>query len=418
LRGGKHIVGDGRPVKYRGLIKALLVKLSFTFLLILVLSACSIINPTSSTGTPIPEPTRTLAITLVPSATVSPTPIFTLTPTPIPTATPTPTLLVLEGTPIPDILEPISFANAGMVSSLAEWQVETVNDLAWTPDSITLAVAQYDRISLYDRLSRSLLKNLSTDGGLNSIAFSPSGAYLATGHSFHPGTEQNSGRVNLYNVSDWDELGALYEDARGVSEVAYSPDGRWLAAAFSSLEINDDNVVVFWDTSDLAITTTYKTSTALSIAFSPDGELLVSTPDRYAIQTWQLQSGELLNNSYTSFTGAVNTIIFSPDGTRVATGHYDGVILVWEAETGEILQRIETGSVVESLAFNPDGSLLASGEGFDEPLVKLWDPGSGVLLRSLNGHTHAVDSIAFSPDGRILASGSYDGTVRLWGVRP
>jgi WD40 repeat protein len=336
----------------------------------------------------------------------------------MPTATPTPTLLALEGTPLPDNLEPISIANAGLVSSLAEWQVDTVSDLAWTPDSINLAVAQHAQVSLYDRLTRSLQHNLPTDTGLTSIAISSSGAYLATGHSFRPGTDENSGRVNLYNFSGWGELGALYEDARGVSEVTYSPDGRWLAAAFSSLEIEYDNMVIFWDAIDLTITSTFETSTALSIAFSPDGELFASTPDRYAIQIWEMFGGELLNNTYTSFTGAVNTIVFSPDGTQVATGHYDGAILIWDADTGEILQRLETGGVVESLAFSPDGSLLASGEGVHDHQVKLWDPGSGILLRNLGGHTHSADSLAFSPDGRILASGSYDGTVYLWGVRP
>jgi WD40 repeat protein len=177
-------------------------------------------------------------------------------------------------------------------------------------------------------------------------------------------------------------------------------------------------MVIFWDAIDLTITSTFETSTALSIAFSPDGELLASTPDRYAIQIWELFGSKPLNNTYTSFTGAVNAIVFSPDGTRIATGHYDGVILIWDVDTGEVLQRLETGGVVESLAFSPDGSVLASGEGVHDHRVNLWDPGSGLLLRTLGGHTRGVDSLTFSPDGRILASGSYDGTIFLWGIRP
>ncbi|MBC7264336.1 MAG: hypothetical protein H5T64_08240 [Chloroflexi bacterium] len=69
-------------------------------------------------------------------------------------------------------------------------------------------------------------------------------------------------------------------------------------------------------------------------------------------------------------------------------------------------------AAVRSVAFSPDGAILASGS--DDGRVRLWDVASGRELRTLSGHTAAVCSVAFSPDGAILASGGYDETVRLW----
>ncbi len=64
------------------------------------------------------------------------------------------------------------------------------------------------------------------------------------------------------------------------------------------------------------------------------------------------------------------------------------------------------------MAFDPTGQTLASGSG--DKTVKLWEPASGKLLRTLEGHTETVCSVAFDPTGQTLASGSDDNTVKLW----
>jgi WD40 repeat protein len=80
------------------------------------------------------------------------------------------------------------------------------------------------------------------------------------------------------------------------------------------------------------------------------------------------------------------------------------VIRTFEGHTGR----------VTSVAFNPDGRLLASGSA--DETIKLWDVATGREVRTLEGHTGYVESVAFSPDGKLLASGSWDGTIKLWNV--
>lgn len=76
-------------------------------------------------------------------------------------------------------------------------------------------------------------------------------------------------------------------------------------------------------------------------------------------------------------------------------------------------------SSVFSVAFSPDGNLLASGsaaEPGNPSTIKLWNVNYGFEIKTLTGHRHTVSSVKFNPDGKILASGSIDGTIKLWNL--
>jgi len=108
------------------------------------------------------------------------------------------------------------------------------------------------------------------------------------------------------------------------------------------------------------------------------------------------------------------SVAFSPDGSLLASGSLvdGGMINLWEMPVGRYLPRFmgHTGSV-HSVTFSPDGSLLASGS--SDQTIKLWKIPSGRELATLTGHSKSVLSVAFSPDGSLLASGSISWTIKL-----
>ena len=234
-------------------------------------------------------------------------------------------------------------------------------------------------------------------------------AWLPDGSGLVIGTSR---RITLLDRNSLQERW-VGEPQKNIASVASSPDGQWLGSG------DIDGAVTFWDvqTGEEAPLDPLEENpgSAWTAAFSPDGRQMAATTDLGAVLLWNVKTGEvnMLHAGFAPGTAhsGVYTVAFSPDGAVLASGNWDGVTL-WNVGAAEI-QRIlfwQSGYVY-SLAFSPVGSLLA--EGHSELFVHVWNWETGQLLYTLEGHTSAVMAVAFSPDGKLLASGSKDG-IRLW----
>lgn len=116
---------------------------------------------------------------------------------------------------------------------------------------------------------------------------------------------------------------------------------------------------------------------------------------------------------------AISSLAFAPDGLLLAAGTYQEVRLL-SVQNQKLVKRLAGHSdLVRSVAFSPDGELLAAAGGLPAVSgeIEIWDLQTTTVLHHLQGHSDCIYSVAFSPDGNTLATASYDRTIRLWDVR-
>ncbi len=156
-----------------------------------------------------------------------------------------------------------------------------------------------------------------------------------------------------------------------------------------------------------------------ALAVSPDGSTVAGAGQGNALCFWEAATGKLRHmTKATDVPVQLHAVDFSPDGTAVAVGDSRGravVIPDWKTNKGSAMACDERhGGKVEAVRFAPDGQTVASAGA--DGVVRVWDPATGHVLRTLPGHQGAAHAVAFSPDGKTLASAGEDGTVRTWDV--
>ncbi|MCC6428008.1 MAG: protein kinase [Phycisphaerales bacterium] len=249
-----------------------------------------------------------------------------------------------------------------------------INSVSISPDSTVFATAGEDLTARVVDLSsgRELVRIGDMVNRTCDVAISPDSSLL--------GIASLDGQVILCGSRDGSGVRRFVPHAGGVTQIAFSPDGRRIATAGWK-----DWSIRIWNIEDI-----------------PHGTHRVEKPDPRIRPL----------GVYTGAGEYAWTLAFTPDGQSVLSASEDGIVRAWEiAGGGEPRMFVGHKGPVYTANFSPDGTRLLTG-GWDNS-ARLWDYRTGQELLNLRGHIYSMYVALFTPTGSII-TGSNDGEVRRW----
>ena len=195
-----------------------------------------------------------------------------------------------------------------------------------------------------------------------------------------------------------------------IAAVAFSPDGKWLAAARF-------REVLLFDAATGGLTQTLVGSEhpINAVAFSPDSRSVIAGEGppgvSGAVRTWRLDAPE--PRTFNGHADSIYGVAFQPGGTLLATASYDKLLILWDFATGVPQHTLKHHTAaVFGCSFSPDGKTLASVSA--DQTVKLWNVETGQRVLTLTEPTKSLNCVAFHPRGHEFVAAGSDKMLRVW----
>ncbi|MFN7927796.1 MAG: protein kinase [Blastocatellia bacterium] len=257
-------------------------------------------------------------------------------------------------------------------------------------------------ISLWDSTTGKRVKRIAAaDCSFRGLAFSRDGKTLASGHL--------NGQIIFFDADSGTETLRISAHPKWVSRIAFSPDGQRLVSTCAF-----ENTIKLWDAhTGKELQVFNKTITAgMSPVFSPDGRSLIFCFADGELSRLDLRTGDKtlllkINN------GLTNIMEFSPDGKLFAFATTDRQVNFWDAQTWQPLRNLKGfGAPIRALAFSPDGQRLITGDLNYQ--VQLWDLQQSREPATYQLHKTNVDKMVFADGGKRLYVVGFDLVTRAF----
>ena len=208
----------------------------------------------------------------------------------------------------------------------------------------------------------------------------------------------------------------LNEPKGKLTGYAFSADDRYLAV------VSSDGMARVWDLQRGEVVQQFSHRRGVSkVAFSPNGRFLVTTAGR-VVRTWHIETGSKITEIRGHWR-SVTWAVFGPDENRIATFGEDGAAWLWNGKTGERLaplvvewkpgRKYDTRWLAE---FSPSGSFVATAAP-SENVLRLWQADDGTKVARFAGHTDTINDVAFNADESWVATAAADGFVGVWNAQ-
>ena len=228
-------------------------------------------------------------------------------------------------------------------------------------------------------------------GDIEAVAYSPDGKFVAIATS-------NTWGIPIFDTTTWKKVAAPDDNDSWITSVAFSKDGKILAAA------DRKKKVVLYNTATWKSFEVVKAGFMVnSIALNQDGSLLVIVGDDGGALLWNVKDNKLIKklNQHQE----ILTVAFSPDNMHFATGGRDNWVTIWNL-TGMIVKFLSGhNQSVRTVAYSPDGMYLVSGSDDNEKPFILWDINTGKMIHTFKHTVENGCAAAFGSDNETLAIG-------------